>query len=813
MKKKLIGIIVLAVSLIMIICTATFAEADGYEYAIDSIALTDLYGNEIAYTGGSCSVKISVSRAYQTDDDTDYIAVTAYDTEGTLVGFSYIAADALAASGASDFKCTINVDETVYIDRIKALVWDDFSNLKPLAQGKSVSVISANCVHIDGTLVAEQYAAEPGVSSNCLRIRQASDTDVAKEYSLNDATLYVNGVEYCLVSGNEDLVRAALAASIGDTILVEDSANSGYYNRIMMDFYAIARITQVTKSSSCTTLTLSGIEYSPFNPPGTSVTICNDNMETLCVIKNGVRTDLDALKRDDVVAIKYDVNGCFSDSNFIEIIATTDTVTGVYNGYDEELGLYSIDGRMYTAACTLDIDVGSNYIFYLDPFGRLFDYEEYFPYIKEMAIVEKYVENGSSSAATAYDYIQVMTLDGKCRTIYIDNDYKDEVNALMTEMNIKSSVKETARTALIQNRIIEYTAKKTNARIIKIERVTDVECVWNTEYNPNNNILGKSLSSTVVILDATEYDNTLTGNASISSYKASSLEMFAYGVEYSALLIHKNSNNEYDYVVITGYTKYNKTSGFVVAAVNTSILDKTIYEGKDAYKLYVMQNGGSEPTPLYISQAVNVYYDGAQVGYEEIKQGSIFFCTTDSDGLVDEINIVYQGNGVGTSAWRSLLQTDDMSSVVKLPYGSGELFNKDNWGVTIDERDFSSDTRIQLLLAPVYRSQANSVTVAPILTDGAGNYYMDTNFEQFYAVDSSAKIYSIDMSGDVFGRNALSSGTFTDNVNYADIDGNGFGFLYGSAVDDDVENLGETVQMAFMMVVDGAVTNALVFDY
>ena len=44
-----------------------------------------------------------------------------------------------------------------------------------------------------------------------------------------------------------------------------------------------------------------------------------------------------------------------------------------------------------------------------------------------------------------------------------------------------------------------------------------------------------------------------------------------------------------------------------------------------------------------------------------------------------------------------------------------------------------------------------------------------------------------------------------------DIDGEGRVWL--TNIDADVVTYGDTIQMAFMMVVDGVVTNALVFDY
>ena len=207
-----------------------------------------------------------------------------------------------------------------------------------------------NCVYIDGTLVAEQYGDTPGVDANYIRIKQSKFLNVTKNYKLTgDAKLYVNGVEYCdITASTADTVRELLAASAGNAILVEAENQSGYYSRVMIDYYITARVASVSAKSTEINVSLSSVAYNKVlaQKPGASITIVPSDVETgdvtVSVVRDGNPAELSALENGDIVSIAYDVTTDLTGSTFFEIIASTDSVTGAFSYYDEEDELYTV---------------------------------------------------------------------------------------------------------------------------------------------------------------------------------------------------------------------------------------------------------------------------------------------------------------------------------------------------------------------------------------------------------------------------------------------------------------------------------------
>lgn len=670
---------------------------------------------------------------------------------------------------------------------------------------------------VDGTLVADNTgsADNDGVTSSYIRIRKSSSSSSTTNYRLAEgAKYYVNGVEMGEIAGSENKVQKFLAKSVGDTTLVESTDRSGYYDKVMMDYYVVARVSQVTTKSGSTKINLSTVRYDAdfATNPGTSFEVTDDDVEmgdkVVSVVKAGAAAELSSLVRDDVVAIKYNVSDKIDNSKFIEILATTDTVTGKYTSYDSEDEVYTVEGSNYEAAGSIDPVIGTTYTFYLDPFGRLFDFSEEAS-SKSFAIVERYINvtdssspNYSSSSSYEYDYIQVMTLDGQSKTLYIDSNY-DGADSVLTDMGIKTSVAATAKAVDIQDRIIEYTVRTSTGRINSMS-AAETEVVEDATYQASSNRLGKTLASTAVIIDATNYDKE---NAKTSDYKLSSLSALTGDVDYDAVLVYRNSDSEYCYAIVTSAgAVYGASSNFAVAAVDASTTSQGTYNDEEVYTLYVMENGSDTAEILNISKTVDVYFNGTVKDYAgaagSLKQGAVFYYTKDSDDLVDEINVVLEGG----YSFNDLLSLTDMTSLVKLPQGSSEeMFVAEDWGVTLKEKDITGDTAIQLVLAPIYTASSNTVSAAPVKVSDS-KYFMDSNLAEYYSINSNTKIYSFDMSGDITGRNALSSGSFI-GVATGDLDSNGYGWF--ADVEDEF-NFSETIQYAFMMVVDGVVTNALV---
>ena len=709
---------------------------------------------------------------------------------------------------------------------------------------------------VDGSLVADNTFTvkdDKGVETDnfdALKIKKSKTTNNTTNYKLTSGTeVYVNGVEFCKVdSANKATIISLLKNSIGNTILVEDPDKSGYYNRIMVEYAIVGRLNQIQPKSDSITLSLAGIK-TPGNVTTASaakntVKILNDEIEdgtkTVYVEKNGQVADLAALAKEDIVLVKYDISGSIEGSSFIDIYATTDVITGKYYSYDAEEDLYSIGEAEYEAVADMSkaLENGTSYTFKLDPMGRLYDYEVEAE-SKNFAIVERFVDiNNNTSTSSEYSYIQVMTLDGQSKTLYIESDYESEAASVLTGMGICGTIAATAEGykdkdgkdvpgVAIKDRVIEYSVKASTGRIKEIKKA-DTDEQLTKEYNSATGKLGGTLSANALILDATAYTEAVddtTKKPALSDYKASSLAALTDGVEYDVVLVYKQ-NSEYNYAIVTAAgATFGGDSNFAVAAADFKTSSKAIVNDEDVYTLDVMENGASDAAKLNISTNVKVFFDGNEIDKTDVKAGAVFFYTTDGDGFVDKISVVYNrgynadDSKPATDAYEAILNaaTADTLKKVKLPKlgGSSKAFRTEDWLVDLSDAKFSNaNDEVQLLLAPIFLDSAKGVSVAEIKYDSDKSlYYMDTNTSYDFTVSSDAKIYSFDMSGDTTGVSRFSSGAFA-GIDSKDCEENGYAY-FGQIKDKDGQitnfDFSGAVQMAFLMVVDGTVTNALVF--
>lgn len=669
---------------------------------------------------------------------------------------------------------------------------------------------------VDGSLVKE-------ISDSKLKIKKSKTSSSTTDYKLtDDAMLYVNGVEYKAIKGNEADVISLLGDSYGDTVLVESEKNA-VYNKVMIDYYATAKVSQVTAKSDRTKVTLNSLTYNKkLANPRTSFEITADDIadgvKAVSVTKGKNAVELSALAVDDVVAIRWNVKDAFDASKFLDVLATSETVTGKYTSYDEDDDLYTIGDNQYEAVpgVELGLEFASTYTFRLDPLGRLFSSDEEAT-SKNYAIVERYVPTGASSSSE-YDYISVMTLDGQQKTLYIEDD---AAGLAEVKAKIKDTVKATAKTVAIKDRVISYDVKNSNGRIKSMSFVTDLidGTATEAEYNVDANRLGKPLSSNAIVLDATSYKDLQDG-AKTTDYKASSLAALNNGTKYNYILVNKSSSTgEYSYVIITGAgSVFNGESNFAVIAADASVDSMATVDDEDVYTAWVMQNGEDTATKLNIATDAKIYFGSSTgVAYNKancatyLGQGAVFFYQTDEDGFVDEISVVMKGTA--QNSFTSLLKnsTDALANDVKLPASSdSKTIAAADWKVQIN--DFRGDKEdIQIFVAPVYLAKSSSISFATIKTDESGKKYVDVSDSYSYSLKDTSKVYAYDMSSSAdTGRYALSNGSFA-GIATSDLNNEKTRAYLADGVDG-ANNITDTVQMAFVMVVDGVITNALIMS-
>lgn len=657
-----------------------------------------------------------------------------------------------------------------------------------------------------------------------LEIKKAGSL-TADEYALaiGATELYVNDKYFMtLESYNISDAQIILENAFGEIKVCENtSVPYKEYNKIMVDIYGLAKVNQVTVNEGSTVVRLASTmlpNVSGFGSMGTSFTIYNDEPRAT-VARNGEESNVSSLAEGDIVAIKYDVTWTVNASEKIEILAATDTAEGQYIYYDYIQDLYEFGGEMYSAATPLNtISRGSYYKLYLDPFGRIFAAEE-IPQTQNYAILEKYTDVSVSGDSSEYDYIDIVTFEGESKRLYVDSRAYASANVANIIPYLSGGTTSNGVTnftgSALDGRVIEYHVRPSTGTVLNIWPISTVTFT-DAEYIAAANKLSKPLAADAVVLDASGY--------AASNFKASSLAELSEENTYDGVLVYQNSNGWYEYVIITKVTtpepptpstpsvtnaKYTPDSDFAVAAANSNINFSAVIDDEVVYTLRVMKDGFVEAELLNISKDVVISYkDGGSYTTSAyatnlITKGSAFFYTTDTNGFVDRIDIVLNGQPT-FDAYRDTA----LSAFVQTPDNiTSGIIDASDWYVNVNDSGLTANNKvIQLFVAPVILSGDDYVVFSTMASDSKGAY-VDTNVEYAYKIADDANIYYYDISPYApTNHTAFSGGTFYGielaNTSYE-----------GKAYIDDVageENFDGLLQVAFVMAVDGEVTNALI---
>lgn len=179
---------------------------------------------------------------------------------------------------------------------------------------------------------------------------------------------------------------------------------------------------------------------------------------------------------------------------------------------------------------------------------------------KYYAIVEGYADT------SADDYIDVFTLDGIAKRLYIDNTATATDKAAEVIETIKGSAisgTESFAGAAPDRRVIEYTINKSTDKVYDIQLIT-ATAFTQSPFSSTENMLYQPLAENVTILDAIGYIKKDT-EATTADYSVSSLSELRDSIKYSGFLVHPNTDGKYQHLVIT-WMDY--------AAVNDEMLTK-----------------------------------------------------------------------------------------------------------------------------------------------------------------------------------------------------------------------------------------------
>lgn len=425
-----------------------------------------------------------------------------------------------------------------------------------------------------------------------------------------------------------------LGNAVGTITLIDADANAGY-EKIMVDIYNIAKVAAVEYSNSETIVTITTREYVAGGVAYDEIVITDEAIEDgdtiMSVQKNGNEVKLTSLVKDDIIAYKADfknnTNNTLKDPKEIEILATTDTVSGKVTGKDTDEDTYSIDGTAYKYVTGLGtLTVGESYTATLDPFGRIYSTEKDGTSAK-MAIALEITSN---------DQLKLLLADGTTKSYDIASGatIKDRSNNDMTEAALETLLGNASTAA--DDRVVEYTVRTSSQEITKILFKTPAVDATGTaeEFNGRTNrIAGIEILSTTNVIDATD---TIGGNASSTkksaSYSTFAADGFKDGADYK--FAAWKSGTYTTLVVLTSIgNKFNDESRFAVVRKAGNTIDTE--DGDRADEVVVLYNGDAEAKLLFNEG----YYStsGLQVG-------DAFFFETDNDGFVNKVFKVFDAN-------------------------------------------------------------------------------------------------------------------------------------------------------------------------
>ena len=558
--------------------------------------------------------------------------------------------------------------------------------------------------------------------------------------------LYVNGKSYTTLSATNTGANATLDTFLknaqGTIKLIKQDTDNGY-SKIFVDYYDVAEVISVDYKNGQTTVLMAPAANAVANVR--KLVVNDDAVEDgdvdITVKKGGAEIELKDLQKEDIVAYAIDLLSATSpmtDPAYISVIATNDTVEGKVTGDNTDDQKFAIDGTEYACVnyAAASLTVGDSYKLTLDPFGRIFDYEEDASSTK-YAIVEKW----NSSAET----VSLLLADGTTKA------YELASNATIQDAS-GNPISLTGSSSLIykadgttkndpQNRVVEYTIKTSDNTIRTIKLATPVQLhslSAGAEYKARTNKLGSAtINASTNVVNAEDYIDPLNSNPGLSDYEAFSVDSFVDGTDYDAYAYKSAGSNTYSFVLVTRVgSAFNETSRF---AVVTRVKGQTTYNEEDAYEVEVL--AGGEATSLY-------YYANPS---STVDTGDAIYFELDSDGFVkatykvfdyDAAKLGNTTNGGSVDLFRPFTHTT-LATAMAGKYQTGS----DGWNFNL----YDNGNDIQLVYAVVAEVAGNNVTLAPIPVTGAN---IDTNNDvasasatiggNTYAVDSEAEIYVYD---------------------------------------------------------------------
>jgi hypothetical protein len=475
-----------------------------------------------------------------------------------------------------------------------------------------------------GTIYA--YKSQSSTSTDSYRI------DTAKIALGDEGGFYVNGVqvtdslENCLANYVENNETGTV--TLIDSPEVGTSSTDGTYDYIMVTYYKDAVVDSVDVDGEDEV-----IIYFDDSQDGMSLlTVDKTDDEMYYSFKTADGTDVDpaTLEQNTVLSIAYDVNQGFDNSKSYDVLVSTDTVEGkvtsINTGDTAVDNEYTINGEVYKVAgsdISKALETGSEYVLYLDAFGRYAKMEETAA-SKKIALVDNvYEANGGQY------YVSIVTPDGK-RTNYTVKD-QATYETYLTYCFEDGHTSGNENKKPVEERVYTYSLSSSTGNITLREQETPRSV--NGTYKADSNRIGslRMNDSITSMLDMSEYYDGFKyegDSYTYDSYVGTINSMTSAGLEddmdYVAYGFNKISDNSYQFVLVMNATgTYNYNTEFAVFS-KTSSMD---IDGETRTVITVYQNGDPQ----------DIVLDSDGIGEGDLAEGDPIVVKTDASGYATEI--------------------------------------------------------------------------------------------------------------------------------------------------------------------------------
>lgn len=576
----------------------------------------------------------------------------------------------------------------------------------------------------------KNYADGDYVGAGKFYVRENNKTT---SYKLaDDVVMFVNGVKVADTDADvnkaiDTFVKGNTTSDVTliDTPASDSTTTDGYYDQIMVDYYATAVVDSVEgEADDDITINFDAFYGKDLDDVVTEssmdVDLTNED-KTYTFSKDGAAIDPKELAQDDVLSIKYDVSegNSFANSNFYDVLVSSKTDAGkcTTRSKDKTIGeddyyKYTVNGTVYKVADTQvgDLKSGTEYTVYLDVFGRIASVEEGLD-SKKFAILE----NAWEANGNDVEKVKLILPDGSDKEFEVKDTLATGSDDWNTIKGYVAKNDTTNKKPGAQDRVVEYKTSGEKISYIKKETAKANED-GNGEYKANSDKIGKFTIST----EATSFIDA----SDIDDIKSMSVSTLKDGNSYTAYFFNKaNSDSYYRFVVVTSNAGDAIDTSAVAVYVSTADVQNDSDE--DTQSLEIVE--GNETKNVLVATDADALPD--------LAEGDAIMYDTNSKGEIKTVyNLTADFKLAGARGdWATLWETFSTGGV------AAAMKKAEDFAATLMDTDGGAE----VFFGPVIDHKGKNVELGVYEADGTTNKLNNHDI----TINDNANVYLVNYKG------------------------------------------------------------------